>query len=132
MSPIAWAVRPLKRYADFEGRSPRAEYWWFVLAVLIGEIVAMIFDALIGTGEMAGPYGFVVAIFVLAVIIPHIAVGIRRLHDTDHSGWWLLIALIPIIGPIVLLVFLCTQGDQGPNRFGDDPYGPDTLEEVFA
>ena len=51
MSPIAWAVRPLKRYADFEGRSPRAEYWWFVLAVLIGEIVAMIFDALIGTAR---------------------------------------------------------------------------------
>ena len=81
---------------------------------------------------MAGPYGLVVGIFVLAVIIPHIAVGIRRLHDTDHSGWWLLMFLLPIIGPIVLLVFFCTEGDQGPNRFGEDPYGSDTLEEVFA
>ena len=100
--------------------------------MLISEIIAMVVDAVIGTGQMAGPYGLVVGIFVLAVIIPHIAVGIRRLHDTDHSGWWLLMFLLPIIGPIVLLVFFCTEGDQGPNRFGEDPYGSDTLEEVFA
>jgi len=131
MSPIDWAKRPFQKYADFGGRAPRAEYWWFVLFVFIGEIIAMLLDSIVGTGGIVGNYGIFVLLFVLAVIIPHIAVGIRRLHDTDHSGWWLLIAFIPLVGAIVLLVFFVTSGDSGDNRFGPNPYSAD-VGEVFA
>jgi uncharacterized membrane protein YhaH (DUF805 family) len=123
MTPIDWALRPLPKYADFSGRAPRAEYWWFYLLVIIGDIVATILDSLLGLDGAVGPYGIVTMLFGLAVLIPSIAVGARRLHDTDRSGWWLLIALIPFIGAIVLLVFFVLPGTQGTNRFGPDPYG---------
>jgi uncharacterized membrane protein YhaH (DUF805 family) len=123
MTPIDWATRPLKKYADFSGRAPRAEYWWFYLLIIIGYIVATILDSLLGLDGAVGPYGIVTALFGLAVLIPSIAVGARRLHDTDRSGWWLLIGLIPLIGAIVLLVFFVLPGTQGSNRFGPDPYG---------
>jgi len=132
LSPIGWALRPLKHYADFRGRAPRAEYWWFVLFVLIAEILIMVLDSILGLNRAVGPYGLLVSLFIFSVIIPHIAVGVRRLHDTDHSGWWLLIGFIPIVGAITLLVFFSTAGDPESNRYGLDPYGPGDLEEVFA
>jgi uncharacterized membrane protein YhaH (DUF805 family) len=122
MTPIDWAKRPLQKYADFTGRAPRAEYWWFVLFAIIGEIVAMIVDSLLGTGPVLGPYGLVLCVYLLALLIPSITVGVRRLHDTNRSGWWLLIGLIPLIGAIVLIVFFVTQGDNGDNQYGTDPY----------
>jgi uncharacterized membrane protein YhaH (DUF805 family) len=122
MTPVDWAKRPLQKYMDFSGRAPRAEYWWFVLFVIIGEVIAMIVDSIIGTGQMFGPYGLVLCLFLLAVIVPSLAVGVRRLHDTDRPGWWLLIGLIPIIGAIVLLVFFVTEGTKGDNQYGPDPY----------
>lgn len=132
LSPIDWALRPLKHYADFSGRAPRAEYWWFVLFVLIAEILIMVLDAILGLNNVVGAYGLLVTLFILGVIVPHIALGVRRLHDTDHSGWWLFIGLVPIVGPIVLVVFFATAGDRESNRYGPDPYGPSDLEEVFA
>jgi len=122
MSPIDWATRPLKKYADFSGRAPRAEYWWFYLLMIIGYVIATIIDSTLGLTGSVGPYGIVMAVFALAMLIPSIAAGIRRLHDTDRSGWWLLIGLIPLVGAIVLIVFFVTQGTQGPNKYGDDPY----------
>jgi uncharacterized membrane protein YhaH (DUF805 family) len=123
MSPIDWATRPLKKYADFSGRAPRAEYWWFVLAVIVFEIIAMIIDSLIGTGGVVGTYGWVWLLFVLAVFIPSISVAVRRLHDIDRSGWWILIAFVPIIG-LIMLIYWYTQGsDPGDNRYGPNPYG---------
>jgi uncharacterized membrane protein YhaH (DUF805 family) len=109
------------RYALFEGRAGRAEYWWFVLANLLIslalQLLAQVLDVLFILGFL----------YSLAVLIPSIAVGIRRLHDTGRSGWWLLISLIPIIGVIVLIVFLATDGDQGPNEYGaPDPGLPAT------
>lgn len=122
MSPIDWATRPLKKYADFSGRAPRAEYWWFYLLIIVGYLVAMILDSIVGTGGVLGSYGILTLVLGLAIIIPSLAVGARRLHDTDRSGWWLLIGLIPLIGAIVLLVFFVLEGTKGDNRFGPDPY----------
>ena len=139
MSPIGWAIRPLSRYADFDGRSPRAEYWWFVgfqtLALAILVILAV---ALVGDSSKPNPFfaAFIVplAIGFIGLIIPNIAVQIRRLHDQDRSGWFILLFVIPYIGGLISLVFMCIPGTDGPNRFGSDPYGNETdhLEGVFA
>ena len=129
MTPIDWAMRPLQKYADFSGRAPRAEYWWFYLFYFVVLMFAMIVDSLIGS-HLALNYGFASVLVGLGFFIPTLAAGIRRLHDTDHSGWWLLIALVPLIGAIVLIVFFVSGGTAGPNRFGDDPYG--SAERSYA
>ena len=121
MTPIDWATRPLKKYADFSGRAPRAEYWWFYLLVIVVYLVASIVDSMMWSNFGGTGYGMMTALAGLALLIPSIAAGARRLHDTDRSGWWLLIAFIPIIGAIVLIVFFVLQGTQGPNSYGEDP-----------
>ena len=110
----------ISKYIDFSGRAPRSEYWWFVLFIVIGSIVFGFLDGLLfgGGPESIGIFG---PIFSLATIIPTLAVGARRLHDIDRTGWWLLVGLIPIIGTIILLVFFIQKGTEGPNRFGPDP-----------
>lgn len=106
------------RYFDFSARSSRSEYWWFYLFCLLVNAFLLIVDA-----DSYSDAGFVVlaGIFNLAIFIPSLAVSVRRLHDTDRSGWWLLIALIPLVGFIVLLIWSCTRGTSGDNRFGPDP-----------
>ncbi|MFP1631548.1 DUF805 domain-containing protein [Zhengella sp. ZM62] len=107
------------KYATFEGRARRPEFWWFALFTLAGSMVASFLDmALFGAGSEAGLLG---AVFSLAVLIPSIAVGVRRLHDTDRVGWWYLLVFIPLIGFIVLLIFFVQRGTEGPNRFGPEP-----------
>jgi len=110
------AVRSvLSQYAGFTGRARRSEYWYWTLAYLIAYIVAVILDSIIGIQVFT-------IVLALAAIVPSIAVGVRRLHDTDKSGWWILIGLIPIIGTIVLIVFFVT--DSGPdNQYGPNPKG---------
>ena len=142
MSPIDWALQPLKRYADFEGRSPRPEYWWFFLFQWLGYIGAMIiFVAVVAASapaNLGGPgAGFwtilaVLLLAMLALFIPNLAVLIRRLHDQDLSGWFCLLFFIPYVGGIIAVVFMCIAGTKGPNRFGPDPYDTDYLEGVFA
>ena len=122
MSPIDWAKRPLQKYAEFSGRAPRAEYWWFYLLTMIAFVIAIFIDGMIGSDFGGSGYGVVTALAGLALIVPSIAVGIRRLHDTDRTGWWLLIALVPLVGAIVLLVFYVTEGTKGDNQYGPDPY----------
>jgi len=122
MSPIDWAMRPLAKYADFSDRAPRAEYWWFYLLIVVTYLVTTIVDSVIGTGGALGPYGIVTLVVILGLLVPSLAAGVRRLHDTDRSGWWLLIALVPLVGAIVLLIFFMLEGIKGPNRFGPDPY----------
>ena len=122
MSPIDWALRPLTKYADFSDRAPRAEYWWFYLLTIVASLVAMIVDSVIGTGGTLGSYGILTLLVTLGLLIPSLAAGVRRLHDTDRSGWWLLIVLVPLVGVIVLLVFFVFEGTRGDNRFGRDPY----------
>ena len=106
------------RYVDFKGRSPRAEYWWFQLYFFV--VLFVLSFATAGLGETVS--GAVLGLFYLAHIIPLIALTVRRLHDTDRSGWWILLALVPLVS-LVLLVFTILEGTKGPNRFGPDPYG---------
>jgi len=102
-------------YTKFDGRAGRpAFWWWFLFGILVG-IGASIIDAIIGS------WGVVSGLAALALLLPNLSVAIRRLHDTDHSGWWVLIGLIPIIGFIVLLIFYLRQGDAGENRYGPPP-----------
>lgn len=125
---MEWALLPLKRYAEFTGRSRRKEYWMFVLLAIGLNIIAAVLDSLLGS--RMGNLGIVAMLLALVLLVPSIAVGVRRLHDTDKSGWWLLIALIPFIGAIVLIVFYATDGTKGPNRFGEDPKA-ENLATVF-
>jgi uncharacterized membrane protein YhaH (DUF805 family) len=114
---FAQAVRTcLNKYAGFSGRAQRSEYWYFFLFMVIVNIVASVVDSAI-FGDM--PLLYLVA--TLALLVPSIAAGVRRLHDTDKSGWWLLLGFIPVVGAIVLIVFFCQRGTIGSNRFGPDP-----------
>lgn len=146
---MEWMLLPLRRYAQFSGRSRRKEYWMFVLLIFIVYVIAMILDSVLGfgtttrfadvtdTGAAAGfnsSGGIITLIAMLALFLPSLAVAIRRLHDTDRSGWWILLGLIPLVGAIILLVFYCTDGTRGPNRFGADPKGENQadLAERFS
>jgi uncharacterized membrane protein YhaH (DUF805 family) len=115
-------VRALKeRYALFDGRAARREYWFFVLffylvatPLLFLDIATGLFSHDVGVGVFSG-------LAALATLSPSLAVMIRRLHDTDRSGWWVLVAFVPIVGPIALIVFLVLPGTKGPNQYGPDP-----------
>ncbi|MFF9360870.1 MULTISPECIES: DUF805 domain-containing protein [Streptomyces] len=113
-----WYVDVLKKYAVFSGRARRQEYWMFFLFNLIITIVLAIVDAALDTQVLQLVYG-------LAVLIPGLAVAVRRLHDTGRSGWWILISLIPLVGFIILLVFLASEGKPEANEYGPNPkYAP--------
>ena len=116
--------QPLRKYADFTGRARRKEYWLFMLAFSIAELVLM---GLTGgfKEEPSTLSGVALVLFCLAVGIPSVAVGVRRLHDTNRSGWWTLLIFLPFIGAITLFVFYVLDGTPGPNRFGPDPKGAD-------
>ena len=183
---MEWMILPFKRYFDFKGRSRRKEYWMYTLFVILVSIALSIVDAMLGLGgsavgdtEMTGTSvgaegalsgGLLANLFALATVIPGLAVSVRRLHDLDRSGWWILLPTVPIIlgaillavgaaqamsgsgagfggaalfgmilagvgviCSIVLLVWFCTAGTPGSNRFGDDPKAPAAnAEEVFG
>jgi uncharacterized membrane protein YhaH (DUF805 family) len=107
------------KYATFGGRAMRSEFWYFVLFLFLLQIVAGIVDRVL-QGDDTGPVSLIVS---LATVLPSLAAGCRRLHDTERSGWWQLLALIPIIGTIVLIVWFATRGTAGPNRYGEEPVG---------
>jgi uncharacterized membrane protein YhaH (DUF805 family) len=181
LSPIGWALRPLKNYAKFSGRAPRAEFWWFFLFTMIIYFAALFIAGGMGAGLasmnpgaalISGTFSafmIVIVLFWLLLFIPMLAVQIRRLHDINRSGWWLgafwllyivylgvtfsmmspamqspgappqmgslaamgIVALVVFVYSIVLIVFFCLRGTEGPNRFGEDPYG-ENVAEVFA
>ncbi|MCB1044125.1 MAG: DUF805 domain-containing protein [Acidobacteria bacterium] len=112
-----WYLDVIKKYAVFTGRARRKEYWMFVLFNIIIAFVLGFVEGLVG-----GP-GALAMLYSLAVLIPGIAVGIRRLHDTDRSGWWLLIGLVPIVGGLILLYFMVIDGTPGSNQYGPNPKG---------
>jgi uncharacterized membrane protein YhaH (DUF805 family) len=121
---MKWFLDALRsKYATFTGRARRKEYWYFVLFYVLAFIVLAVVDGVTGTLDEEAGIGLLSAIFVLATIIPLLAVTVRRLHDTDRSGWWVLINLVPIIGGIVLLVFTVLDSQPGANRFGPNPKG---------
>jgi uncharacterized membrane protein YhaH (DUF805 family) len=127
-----------KQYAVFSGRSRRSEYWYFVLFNVIFAIVAMFLDKLFGTtfsintigGTSRLPYGYFYLLYFLAVLIPSLAVAVRRLHDIGKSGWFFLICLIPVIGSIWLLVLMCIDSIPGPNQYGINPKGIGNYDEI--
>ncbi len=147
---LDWMILPLKRYAEFSGRSRRMEYWSFVLLMVVVYLVlggimlagglplASLMNPSVAA-DMPGPLFYVGAgllvIFALAIIVPSVAVGVRRLHDRDMSGWWYLgfiaASMIPVVGffaSIAMLVVMFLPGTSGPNRFGPDPKDPANVE----
>lgn len=152
---LEWMLMPLRRYAEFSGRSRRKEYWMFILLNMIVYVVILSLMGVTGglgaameNADPADPFamysgllggvGIVLLLWSLATLIPNIALNVRRLHDRDMSGWWYLgvfvVALIPLVGflvSIAYLVLMCLEGTKGPNRFGPDPKGGDGAE-VFS
>ncbi|MDE2729256.1 MAG: DUF805 domain-containing protein [Gemmatimonadota bacterium] len=118
-----WYIDVLKKYAVFEGRARRKEYWMFFLFSVVIVTILTVIDEFMGLKfELGGEdLGFLSTLYYLGIAIPYLAVIVRRLHDTDRSGWWILISLIPLIGGIILLVFTIIEGTKGENRFGPDP-----------
>ena len=126
-----WMLMPYRRYFDFSGRSRRKEYWMFALLIFLIYIVMAFLSVMSGgsaemgeapTGGAASMViGLVFLVWAVGTLIPSLAVAVRRLHDTDRSGWWLLIGLVPLVGGLVLLYFYLIEGTHGPNRFGPDP-----------
>ena len=125
---MSWYIKVLKKYAVFSGRAKREEFWMFVLFNFIFSLVASLIDLGIGilTFAVFG-WGLLSLIYSLAVLVPGLAVGVRRLHDVGKSGWYLLIILIPIAGSIWFLVLACTDSQAGENK-----YGPNPKEEIPA
>ncbi len=111
-----WYLEVLKKYAVFSGRARRREFWFFVLFNFIIMIILMIIAQAINSAILS-------TIYSLAVLIPSIAVTVRRLHDTNRTGWWVLIGLIPVIGFIVLLIFTVQDSQEGENQHGPNPKG---------
>lgn len=138
---MEYMFMPLKRYADFSGRSRRTEYWMFVLfqVLLIGAVFVL--GAILGTFNQTGAGGagstvivILLMIVVLGLFIPGLAVQVRRLHDQDKTGWLVLLGLIPYIGGIILLVLMCLDGTPGDNQYGADPKGrgASDMTDVFS
>lgn len=110
-----WYLEVLKKYAVFSGRARRAEYWMFFLFNFIVAFVLGFIEGIFG-----GP-GILASLYSLAVFLPGLAVTARRLHDTNRSGWWLLISFIPLVGIIVLFVFMVLESQAGENKYGSNP-----------
>jgi uncharacterized membrane protein YhaH (DUF805 family) len=116
-----WYLQALKKYADFSGRARRKEYWFYILFYLIILVVLAICDGFIGTTMQGAGIGILTGIYALAVLIPTLAVAVRRLHDTGRSGWWIFIQLVPIVGIFILLYFLVSDSNPGTNAYGPSP-----------
>jgi uncharacterized membrane protein YhaH (DUF805 family) len=116
-----WYLEVLKKYAVFSGRARRKEYWFFVLFNIIIAFALSFIDFSTGLYDVEYEIGLLSGLYSLAVLLPSIAVTIRRLHDTGRTGWWFLIAFVPIIGVIVLLVFMVFDSTPGDNQYGPNP-----------
>ena len=120
---MSWYLQALKKYAVFAGRSRRKEYWYFALFNIIAGVVLGLMDRLLSTYSPAWNVGLLSGIYGLAILVPSLAVTVRKLHDIDRTGWWILIGLVPFVGTIVLLVLALFEGTPGANRYGPDPKG---------
>ena len=122
MSAIDWYLGPFQKFAKFEGRASRKEYWMFVVMNIPVAFLFGVLDALVGAGGVLG------GVYNLILLVPSVSLMCRRLHDQNRSGWWQLLLFIPIVGFIVILVFMCLDGTAGDNRFGSDPKRRDAGE----
>ena len=118
---MSWYLDVLRQYAVFRGRARRREYWMFFLVTTVIFVGLGIIDVVTGTFSPAVGIGLLGGLYSLATLVPGIAVTVRRLHDTDRSGWWLLIALVPVIGALVLFIIMVLDSHPGENRYGPSP-----------
>ena len=120
-----WYLEVLQKYAVFSGRARRKEYWFFFLFNILISIGFIVLEAVTGIASKMLSVGvsLLSLLYCLAVLIPGLAVTVRRLHDTGRSGWWILISFIPLIGTIILIVFLATDSNPGANKYGPNPKG---------
>jgi uncharacterized membrane protein YhaH (DUF805 family) len=116
-----WVFAAIKKYTVFQGRARRSEFWFFFLFVMVGVFVLAIIDNLIGIASQSTGIGLFSVLFLLSMLLPSIAAQIRRLHDTGRSGWWSLVNVIPYVGSIILLVLLALPGEEGANKWGENP-----------
>jgi uncharacterized membrane protein YhaH (DUF805 family) len=115
-----WYLDAWKNYINFQGRARRKAYWMFVLFNIIALVILSLIEGALGLSGQNG-YGILTGLYSLAIILPLIALAVRRLHDTGRSGWWILIGLVPLIGPIALIVFYVTDSQPGTNEYGPNP-----------
>jgi uncharacterized membrane protein YhaH (DUF805 family) len=116
-----WYLEVLKKYAVFEGRAGRKEYWFFILFNILISMALGYVDWLTGNINPETGLGILSGIYALGVMLPGMAVSVRRLHDTDRSGWWLLITFVPVIGAIVFLYFMVLDSNPETNEYGPTP-----------
>jgi uncharacterized membrane protein YhaH (DUF805 family) len=116
-----WYLEVWKKFAVFTGRAQRKEYWMFLLINLLITFGLAFIDGATGLGDVQSGYGLLSGLYTLAVLIPGLAVSVRRLHDTGRSGWWVLVALIPVIGALILLIMMVRDSDPGQNQYGPNP-----------
>jgi uncharacterized membrane protein YhaH (DUF805 family) len=116
-----WFQTALRKYAVFTGRSQRSEYWYFVLFYFLIALALNFLDMMAGTMYGAAEIGLFSGLFGLAMIVPSLSVGVRRLHDIGKSGWWLLLGIIPLVGGIILIVWACRDSAPGSNAYGPNP-----------
>lgn len=138
---MEWMLMPLRRYADFSGRSRRKEYWMFTLLIFIVLVVLSLVTGGMSSmtdpgsalgGATSGVGSMILGLFYLAILIPALAVQVRRFHDQDKSGWFVLLSFIPVVGALIVLVFMCLEGTRGENRFGQDPKAADHVGDIFS
>ena len=120
-SPFSYYTGAFSKYFQFQGRARRAEYWWFTLFNMLISIAITVVEIGAGLTDLEATYGPLSTLYLLALFFPTLALGVRRLHDIGRSGWWLLIGIIPLIGIVVLLIFVCTDSERGENAFGPSP-----------
>jgi len=125
-----WYFGALKKYAVFSGRARRKEYWFFQLFNALIVIALVVVDSVTKTISKSAGLGLLSGLFILATLLPSLGVLVRRLHDTDRSGWWFFIGLIPLVGGIILLVFTLQDGQSGRNQYGPNPKEAPTEEET--
>ncbi len=118
---MSYYLKALKQYADFSSRATRKDFWMFVLFNILFSIAARIVDGIIGTSGIVYGSGLIGALYFLAIFIPGLAVTVRRLHDISKSGWWILIACIPVIGWIWIFILLVTDSNTEENQYGPNP-----------
>ncbi|MEL7456430.1 MAG: DUF805 domain-containing protein [Pseudomonadota bacterium] len=116
-----WYYKVILNYTNFSGRARRQEYWYFTLVNVLVNLVMGVIDRVIGSVMQMDNFGFFGVIYALFIMIPSIAVTVRRLHDSGRVGWWALIAFVPIIGILVLLYFLIQDSEEGSNQYGANP-----------
>jgi len=116
-----WYLEVLRKYAVFNGRARRKEYWFFALFTFIISVVLIVIDGMLAGSSREEQIGLLYSIYSLATLIPGLAVSVRRLHDTSRSAWWILIVLVPIAGGIVYLLFMAQDSKPGQNQYGANP-----------